>query len=88
MSFVSPIKNGEYWANGLPIIVSKGIGDDARIIEEDKEGGYVLDPSNNSIEKIYENIVSKLSLSRNASMALKHRSFENVSKAYKTILNR
>lgn len=28
MRFRSPIKNGEYWACGLPILVSQGVGDD------------------------------------------------------------
>lgn len=32
MRFVSPIKNGEYWANGLPIVISEGIGDDSELV--------------------------------------------------------
>lgn len=39
----SPIKVGEYWANGLPVIISKGVGDDAGIIEE-KKIGAIFDP--------------------------------------------
>lgn len=30
----SPIKNGEYWACGLPIFLSEGIGDDSAIVKE------------------------------------------------------
>lgn len=38
--FSTPIKNGEYWALGLPIIIPTGISEDSDIIE--KEGiGYV-----------------------------------------------
>ena len=38
--FVSPIKHGEYWANGLPIFLSDGVGDDSEIIK--KEGGGAI----------------------------------------------
>jgi hypothetical protein len=38
----TPIKDGEYWALGLPVIITPGISDDSRIIAE--EGiGAVLD---------------------------------------------
>lgn len=38
--FCSPIKNGEYWANGLPILLEDGIGEDSDIIHA--QGGGVL----------------------------------------------
>lgn len=40
MKFLSPIKVGEYWANGLPVLLESGIGDDAEIINT--EGGGVV----------------------------------------------
>lgn len=36
--FSSPIKNGEYWACGLPILIPKGISDDYIISQEEKIG--------------------------------------------------
>ncbi|MDN4164763.1 hypothetical protein QWY31_04575 [Cytophagales bacterium LB-30] len=39
--FSSPIKHGEYWAIGLPVIVPAGISDDYLLVEE-KQIGYVL----------------------------------------------
>jgi len=36
--FGSPIKNGEYWAMGLPIVISPGISDDSDIIFQYKIG--------------------------------------------------
>ena len=36
--FLSPIKIGEYWACGLPVLISKGIGDDAEIIHKESAG--------------------------------------------------
>lgn len=34
----SPIKNGEYWANGLPIVSPQEIGDDSEIIRNENAG--------------------------------------------------
>lgn len=42
--FVSPIKHGEYWANGLPILLPDGVGDDSAIMEAEG-GGAVFDLS-------------------------------------------
>jgi glycosyltransferase involved in cell wall biosynthesis len=39
--YCTPIKNGEYWAMGLPVVITKDISDDSRIIEENG-AGYVL----------------------------------------------
>lgn len=46
--YCSPIKNGEYWANGLPILLENGIGDDSGIIKE--EGGGVIYQKNRLME--------------------------------------
>jgi glycosyltransferase involved in cell wall biosynthesis len=37
--YCCPVKDGEYWANGLPVLLEPGIGDDSDIIQ--KEGGGV-----------------------------------------------
>ena len=42
--FCSAIKIGEYWASGLPVLVSPGVGDDSAIIEAEG-GGAVFDLS-------------------------------------------
>ncbi|MEM7108541.1 MAG: glycosyltransferase [Bacteroidota bacterium] len=39
---LSPIKNGEYWANGLPIVISRNIGDDSSFIYKSRTGGKVV----------------------------------------------
>src|SRR5690606_39363867 len=44
LQYLSPIKYGEYWAAGLPMITTLLEGDDARIIREES-GGYLLDVS-------------------------------------------
>ena len=40
--FVSPVKIGEYWANGLPVLLPPGIGDDSDIVVAEG-GGAVFD---------------------------------------------
>jgi len=40
--YCCPVKNGEYWANGLPILLENGIGDDSDIIRADG-GGFIID---------------------------------------------
>ncbi|MDF7810200.1 glycosyltransferase [Hymenobacter sp. YC55] len=38
--FCSPIKVGEYWAAGLPVLLTEGVGDDSDIIKQ--EGGGAI----------------------------------------------
>lgn len=38
--YLSPVKIGEYWANGLPVLLTEGVGDDSDIIKN--EGGGAL----------------------------------------------
>ncbi len=40
--YLSPIKVGEYWACGLPVVISEDIGDDSEIIKKE-EAGLVID---------------------------------------------
>lgn len=57
--YCSPIKTGEYWANGLPVLMPDGIGDDSEIIK--KEGGGAIlrwDDLSASFREI-ENIIAK-----------------------------
>ncbi len=39
--YCSPLKNGEYWALGLPVIISKDISDDSLIIENENIGAVI-----------------------------------------------
>ena len=39
--FCTPIKDGEYWAMGLPIIITANISDDSEIIEKHKAGAVL-----------------------------------------------
>jgi glycosyltransferase involved in cell wall biosynthesis len=50
--FCSAIKVGEYWAQGLPIMITPNVGDDSAIISENKIG-VVLDPNWQSMPDAY-----------------------------------
>lgn len=55
--FGTPIKNGEYWAMGLPIVITKNISDDSEIIDSNNIG-FVLEELNT---ENYQNAVNKIS---------------------------
>jgi hypothetical protein len=87
--YCTPIKDGEYWAMGLPIIIPKEISDDSGIIK--REGiGYVLENLNdeeylNSVLFI-EKLCSDPSIRQKiVSVAEKHRSFEIARKVYRHV---
>ncbi len=86
--FCSPIKNGEYWANGLPVLISKGIGDDSKIIQREKRGA-VFSLKKDSVIKSLNRIKELLpTLERKADLAIRYRSFSTVEQSYKQIIER
>lgn len=85
----TPVKNGEYWALGLPVVITKNISDDSDIIQH-HDIGYVLQ---NLSREEYENAVKKInSLLQNCeklalrnkirAVAEKYRSFDIAEKVY------
>ena len=92
--FCTPIKDGEYWALGLPIIITKNISDDSEIIETNKIG-YVLNALNpkeysKSIQVISD-LISKKSRSQIFNqireIALNYRDYQIADKIYCQIYN-
>lgn len=90
--FCSPIKNGEYWANGLPILSPDGIGDDSEIIKTE-QGGVILDYPFKNSSQAYQDLSKFLNPSNPrpfgtqiSSLAQKYRSFLHHRKLYKNVL--
>lgn len=89
--YCSPIKNGEYWANGLPIFTEPGIGEDSGIIME--EGGGVLSDIHNP--NLGFQILADKYLRHDRvrvaddikKIAVKHRHFDLVFHAYKKMIS-
>jgi glycosyltransferase involved in cell wall biosynthesis len=94
-SYCSPIKDGEYWANGLPILITKGVGDDDEIISEN-EIGVVYDVTTENPKSASKKMIDfMLCFDRNnenqrkkiVEIAKKHRSFEINKTIYTDLLN-
>ena len=82
--YLSPIKVGEYWACGLPVLISEGIGDDAEIITRE-EGGLVVNQSLNiDFIKLEELITKPKEFYRK--IAVKYRNPEIDLQVYKQVL--
>ena len=43
MAYLSPVKIGEYWACGLPVVIPDGIGDESKIMKESGLGIVIED---------------------------------------------
>ncbi len=88
--YCTSIKDGEYWAMGLPVVISPDISDDSAIIEKEKTG-VVLDFSNpdeintaiGKIEVMLKNLAGLKNKIR--SIAEKYRSFEIAENIYTEI---
>lgn len=90
--YCTPIKNGEYWAMGLPVVIGKGISDDSDIIQN-ANAGYVLDAVStdefrNAAKHIRQLLLTedrdKLA-NRIQELAQKHRNFAIAKSVYKQI---
>jgi glycosyltransferase involved in cell wall biosynthesis len=84
---LSPIKIGEYWANGLPVLLTSGVGDENHFIERE-EGGTLFDISNPfpAFQKIEQILKSENYRTRIPKLAIKHRSFDPVIEAYRKLI--
>ncbi len=87
--YLSPIKNGEYWANGLPVLISDGIGDDSKIISEQKIGA-IFDKDFNFVEEallqIQELLKQKGRREKAVHVSLNFRNFDKLINAYSYVL--
>lgn len=87
----TPIKDGEYWALGLPVVITKGISDDSRIIEENEIGAVLQDLSETEYQVAVIKIDKLLQKPRKENyesiraIAEKYRNFEIAERLYKKI---
>lgn len=86
--YCCPIKTGEYWAAGLPVVIPEGIGDDSDIVSSTglgvvlPQGGYTIDS---------KALISMTRLRANpaiAALARDGRSIHLTERAYESILER
>ena len=84
--FLSPIKIGEYWANGLPVLLTEGVGDDSDIIKQEGGGATFNLREEGSVERALEKIQHILKDPAHRQeipkLAQKYRSPERIREAY------
>ena len=90
--YCTSIKDGEYWAMGLPVVISPRISDDSEIIEKENTGVIVDFSDKNelqaSIDKIETLLKNKEGLKKKIrQLAMQYRSFEIAEKIYQEIYN-
>jgi glycosyltransferase involved in cell wall biosynthesis len=88
--YCTSIKDGEYWAMGLPVVISPDISDDSAIIEKEKTGVVLNfsnpDEINSAIVKIEEMLKNPVVLKNKIrAIAEKYRSFEIAENIYTEI---
>jgi hypothetical protein len=93
--FCSPIKDGEYWANGLPILMGEDIGDDSKIIKNLAHAGFVFDTQFSNLTEAFEHIMTLISpqerektRSANVTLADQERGRGVISKVLKQVLQK
>lgn len=88
----SPIKNGEYWALGLPVVITKDISDDSDIISNSEIGSVLKSLDNVSykmaisqIRKLLETEDRKMLYTKIRKIAEEHRNFKIAESIYSEI---
>jgi glycosyltransferase involved in cell wall biosynthesis len=89
--FVSPIKNGEYWASGLPILLTEGVGDDSGIIKQEGGGAVFNLAQAGSIAQALAQMAIILQQPAYRAdireLAVRHRSVERAREAYQQLFS-
>lgn len=83
----SPIKNGEYWACGLPVIIPDGIGDDSQILKDTGLGIVIEDLGHP--EKYFAQLATLIKANKQEEirqLAVKYRNEENARNAYRKLI--
>ena len=88
--YCTSIKDGEYWAMSLPVIITKNISDDSDIIENNDIGYVLKDLTDkeylNACKKIDSLITNKKEIKNKIrNIAVKYRNFNIASNIYKKI---
>ena len=83
----SPIKNGEYWACGLPVITPSDIGDDSEILKESGLGIVVEDIDNpTKYFRQLEELINTNNKDEIRKLAEKYRNPDIVNKTYEKLI--
>ena len=86
--FCSAIKVGEYWASGLPVVLTEGVGDDSEIIRREG-GGVVFDLTHPAsvpaaMQQVADIMQQPGYRQQIIGLAARHRSVQRAAQAYET----
>lgn len=83
--FLSPVKIGEYWACGLPVVLTEGVADDSAIIAHEGIGGAVFDPLKEAVGAALDRALANADRDRIRGLAMRHRSLRTTRAAYEGV---
>lgn len=90
--YCTPVKDGEYWALGLPVIITEGISDDSGIIRENGIGSVLESLDRKGYEKAVREVAALLDgrsrkelYERIRPIALRYRGFDRAERIYQEI---
>lgn len=92
--YLSPVKIAEYWANGLPVLLTSGIGDETQIIQNSPQAGVLFDPAGTREELVshFAELKGKIGASRSfeneiTQLVSRHRNAARTVGVYEYFLN-
>lgn len=86
----APVKDGEYWSMGLPLVIQPGISLDSDLMAERRAGILLRGLSDLDMDRTVEELKELLQreprpVKRMRELAIEQRSFETVRSVYKTV---
>ena len=91
-AFLSPVKIGEYWACGLPVMLTPGVGDDSGIIAGEPLSGVLHDPEEGDPAAAIDRLVAIVNDAGHVracrALAERHRDIAHTLRAYAALLAR
>lgn len=89
--YCSPVKVGEYWACGLPVLLTEGVGDDSDIIAGDPAGGAIFNLAHpDTVPQALARIAAQLQQpdyrKQARALAERYRSIDHSRQAYEQLL--
>lgn len=85
--YCSPIKTGEYWANGLPVIIPEGVSDDFELVKNNNLGVSFNSFDVRLAKEIYDKSYSTYNRDKIKSFGFKNRDIGIYKKLLKTTLS-
>ncbi len=88
--YCSPIKDGEYWANGLPILSPEGVGEDSEIIGAERAGAVFKEDLSDLDEAVLKikTLTGQDRKGHIRSVAVKYRSFDPLESIYRRLFKK